>query len=197
MNAFIIGRIGWREGCLCTQVWSIRCWLWLRIHTKLWNQRIWWRPCSWPDMFEHCSSLTAVMVWRHPHVRNTAWHLKGALNIDLLNQALSQFIGTHDFASLTATHHSADSTIRSIDQITTHTDGSEITITFEGKGFLYKMIRNIVGTAVEVARGSRSLSTLPHLLTQKDRSLAGKTAPAHGLTLTRVIYPSQQFKDPL
>ena len=63
-----------------------------------------------------------------------------------------------------------------------------IRLEFEGNGFLYKMVRNIVGTLLQVASGKRPVSNIPNLLKSKDRTQAGPTAPPQGLFLTKVEY---------
>ncbi len=74
--------------------------------------------------------------------------------------------------------------------------GAELRLEFEGTGFLRHMVRNLVGTLLEVAQGRRTPESLSELLAARDRRLAGPTAPAHGLTLLRVCYPASAVAEP-
>ncbi len=111
------------------------------------------------------------------------------LEVDAMARAARAFEGTHDFKSLQAAGSSVQTTIRQIDRVALiGSSGSEIAIEVEGRGFLRHMVRNLAGTLIEVGLGKRSRDSMPALLAARDRSLAGPTAPAHGLTLLAVRY---------
>ncbi len=124
-----------------------------------------------------------------PFIRNFSWHIHTPINIELMKEASSLFIGTHDFSALTNVNFpkpkDTSRTLRRIDLIE---EGPHLCIEIEGNNFLYKMARNIVGTLVYVGMGKLTLTETRRLLSQKDRIFAGITAPAHGLTLHTVFY---------
>jgi tRNA pseudouridine38-40 synthase len=76
-----------------------------------------------------------------------------------------------------------------VTELTVTREQEEIVISCSGNGFLRHMVRNIVGTLVEVGRGARLPADIKHVLDGRDRRLAGPTAPPHGLYLVRVLYP--------
>ena len=106
-----------------------------------------------------------------------------------MSQALESLRGEHDFTSFQSTGSSTGSAKRRIFTagLSSRPDGL-VRITLEGDGFLRHMVRAIVGTLVEVGRGQISLEGFERILKAKDRSLAGMTAPAHGLCLREVKY---------
>ena len=119
------------------------------------------------------------------------------LNEDAMRIAARAFEGTKDFrsvASLDAAARAADpdeerSTVRTIFSSVLERQGEELVYTVEGNGFLHHMVRNIIGTLVEVGRGNLAPDAIPEILAACDRSAAGPTAPARGLHLVRVNYP--------
>jgi tRNA pseudouridine38-40 synthase len=132
-----------------------------------------------------------------PSLRHTHWHVHFPLEMDLLMQCRDLLIGTKDFRAL-ANHNSEyerGSTIRTIFEISVHnerpTECLEICIT--GDAFLYRMARNIVGTLVFCARKKITIADVQHALASGNRTLAGMTAPAHGLSLLRVSYPMREL----
>ena len=103
-------------------------------------------------------------------------------------KALKVFKGKKDFKAFMASGSDAKSTIREIYDISFFDSGDEIKITFTGNGFLKQMIRNIVGTVVDVGRGRFEVEDLAGILESKNRIYAGVTAPAHALYLDKVYY---------
>lgn len=150
-----------------------------------------------PERFH--SRLNAVektytyRIWNSPVPNVFQRHLlhvvPEALNLDAMKQASALLCGTHDFQSFCATKAGKKSTVRTLVSIEYQTIGDELRIHFTGNGFLYHMVRILVGTLLEVGLGSRSPLDIPSLLEQKDRSQAGHLAPAQGLSLVRVRYP--------
>ncbi len=129
-----------------------------------------------------------------PLMAGLAWHLPHLLDADLLAEALRLFIGTHDFHGFAAYRGNEKSdtdwrrTIRHAD-LSTIENGYRIT--FEGDGFLYKMVRMLTGAAVHTAQGRMAIADLAALLDQPPGLPRGKSpicAPADGLYLDRVIY---------
>lgn len=131
--------------------------------------------------------LISVGSFQLPFDRRFAWHFVKPLDRDLMRQAAQFFIGKHDFSALT--NERQENNIRELYKIEIEEAGeNKIRIRVAGNRFLYKMVRNIVGTLVYVGCGMLSLDEAQSLLGRGDRTAAGMTAPAHGLTLKRVIY---------
>jgi tRNA pseudouridine38-40 synthase len=120
-------------------------------------------------------------------------HIPYPIDRDLLQKASSLFIGTHDFTSFAneADRGSAShQPIKTIYRIDCLEEPGGIRIEFEGDGFLYKMVRIIVGTLLEVSTKKRSINEIPEIFAAKDRCRAGQTAPPQGLFLVGVNYES-------
>jgi tRNA pseudouridine38-40 synthase len=121
-----------------------------------------------------------------PFRSGVVWHLKQSLDMELMASALPALVGQYDFTSFRAARCSAKTTVRSIvDAEIRHMD-DEIQIDFTGHGFLRHQIRIMVGTLVEVGLGRMSAEKLVEIRDARDRSQAGRTVPACGLTLVRV-----------
>jgi tRNA pseudouridine38-40 synthase len=118
-----------------------------------------------------------------------AWHVTGKVDAETLRACGDLFIGTHDFSGFAANRgHPLDSAVRTIRKVRIHRTAATATIEFEGDGFLYKMVRLMVGAMVQCALGKKNLSDVrQRLLGLTDRRV-GFVAPAHGLTLIRVLY---------
>ena len=100
--------------------------------------------------------------------------------------------GTHDFRSFQATGSEVKTTKRTLLELSVAREGDEIVTSCTANGFLRHMVRNIVGTLIEVGRGMRSPADVKRILDGCDRQLAGATAPPQGLCLMRVMYPSKE-----
>jgi tRNA pseudouridine38-40 synthase len=105
-----------------------------------------------------------------------------------LRAAATAFVGTHDFSALRAAGSSAKTSVRTVRAIDVGGEtGAELTIDVLGEGFLRHMVRNLVGTLIEIGRGRFEVVDAARILDSLDRGRAGPTAPAHGLTLVRVF----------
>ena len=113
------------------------------------------------------------------------------LDIPAMRKAAQAFIGKYDFKSFQAKDKKERSSVRKIRRLSIRKKSPYVFIDIEGDGFLYKMVRTIVGTLLEVGRGKRDPAEIKKILSQKDRSKAGPTAPAQGLSLVSVRYPSR------
>jgi tRNA pseudouridine38-40 synthase len=135
----------------------------------------WWRE-------DVCPPFERRYVWRHPYPLDEA----------AMSEAAPLFEGEHDFRSL-ATHNGTDllSTVRTIYSSRLERIGPRLIYRVRGSGFLYNMVRNIVGTLLEVGRGNIQAHSIPAILEARDRVAAGPTAPAVGLFLVSVEYPDQ------
>lgn len=133
----------------------------------------------------------------NPIFKRFVWHVRPKLNIAAMKMAAKYLVGKHDFSSFCAAHCEDKDRVRIIQQLVIRHSTlviwkgcklSAIRIKFVGPGFLYKMVRNIVGTLVEVGLGIRKYTEMERILTEKDRKKAGRTAPAQGLCLVKVNF---------
>lgn len=125
---------------------------------------------------------------RDPFRRNFAYRYPYKLDLEAMEAAAGFLLGTHDFTSFCSAKSEVEDKIRTIKQIHFFPAGELLTIQFIGSGFLYNMVRILVGTLLEVGSGIRTPEEIPEILLTKDRRFAGKTAPAHGLYLWKVYY---------
>jgi tRNA pseudouridine38-40 synthase len=128
-----------------------------------------------------------------PFRRLYSWHVRRRLDFAAIEEACRYLEGTHDFTSFANEAYkgsAAKDPVRTISSIVFHRDGSESYLEFTADGFLYKMVRSMVGTLIEVGAGKIEPSAIPYILAAKDRTKAGQVAPAHGLFLMEVIYNS-------
>lgn len=123
------------------------------------------------------------------------WFLPRAPNLPQLAEALHLFQGTHDFAAFTSNPgYPRSSTIRTLHLCQCRPRRGGVELIFVGDGFLYRMVRNLVGAVVKVARGRLSLEALAAILASRNRSQAPATAPACGLYLHRVFYDAASLQ---
>lgn len=123
--------------------------------------------------------------------REYFWFIRYPLDLEKMREAAEHLPGTHDFSCFCATGTDVKDRVRTLNRIEI-TGGPEglIEITVEAKGFLKYMVRNIVGTLVEVGRGKRAPREMPAIIGSRNRNIAGATAPACGLFLKEVRYSS-------
>jgi tRNA pseudouridine38-40 synthase len=120
-----------------------------------------------------------------------AYHVPHQVDLSLLQDTASQFIGTHDFTSFANEANrgtSAKDAVRTIQRLDVMREPGGVRLEFEGDGFLYKMVRNIVGTLLDICAGKIDKEQISAILAAKDRKLAGSSAPPHGLYLIEVKY---------
>ncbi len=127
------------------------------------------------------------------------WYVHSALDIEQMAEAAALVLGEHDFSSFRATGCGAKHPIRTVSSadisrlkeisfMTFPIKGDYIKITIEANAFLRHMVRNIVGTLVEVGKGKMSVKTFAQVLESRDRTTAGPTAPAKGLFLEKITF---------
>ena len=121
-------------------------------------------------------------------MRNQMYHYKYDLDVEAMKIAAKQFIGTHDFAAFKTQGSSVKGTIRTIFDVKVEKEKNIIKISVSGDGFLYNMVRIIVGTLINVARGKTDATSILEIINKKDRSLAGDCVPPYGLFLKEVYY---------
>ena len=130
---------------------------------------------------------------RSPVRRLGAMHVDYELDLAPMRSAAQALVGEHDFSAFRAAGCNAKTTTRRITAVEVRSDAAhEITIDLRGNAFLRNMVRIIAGTLVEIGAGRRDAGSIPELLAGRDRTRAGRTAPAAGLTLVRVFYPPER-----
>ena len=138
---------------------------------KLYRYRIWAAPILPPLEF------------------GRAWHISTALDVDLLKAAAKRFVGRHDFAAFAANRgKKGESTIRTIRSVRVRKSGPRIEIEISGDGFLYKMVRLMVGAMTRVALGKMELSEIEARLKSGRAGGLRFVAPAEGLYLAKIWY---------
>ena len=143
----------------------------LSAKAKIYRYRIWTAPILPP--FEY----------------RRAWHIAQSLDTKILQSAANHLVGTHDFAGFAANRGTRQrSTIRTIKSVGVGQKGACVTIDFEGKGFLYKMVRLMVGALVKCGLGKMPVEEVVARLTSRQLSSSRIAAPAEGLFLVRVRY---------
>lgn len=131
-------------------------------------------------------------IWNHrvanPFLLNYALHYPYHIDEIKLNEQAEQFIGTHDFAAFCAAGSTVKDTVRTIYDCKVKREGDLVTISVKGDGFLYNMVRIMVGTLLYISCGKLEEDSIPQIIESKDRKKAGITAKAHGLYLNEVYY---------
>lgn len=131
-------------------------------------------------------------IWNseRPNVfeRRYLWQLQQPLDIERMREAAKDYLGRHDFIAFCSNKHLKKSSVRTIEKIEITELGEEIRIAVTGDGFLYNMVRIMVGTLVEIGLHQREFACIPTILDSGKRENAGETAPAKGLCLMEVYY---------
>jgi tRNA pseudouridine38-40 synthase len=132
-----------------------------------------------------------------PHLAREFCHCTYPMDLGIIREGIRLLRGEHDFASFAAKSGKLDlpgspaqdrNTVRTLFRAEVKSAGARLVFVFEGSGFLHHMVRNMVGTLLDLGRGRYSLQEFAGLLEQRDRTLAGVTAPACGLVLWKVKY---------
>jgi tRNA pseudouridine38-40 synthase len=124
-----------------------------------------------------------------PLRRRFAWHVSGALDLAAMRAALGLMRGRHDFSAFCAAPGRDANPVCRVQAVHVLRRRALVAVLISADRFLHHMVRNLVGSAVEVGRGARASTWMREVLASRDRKLAGPTAPAHGLVLVRVRYP--------
>ena len=149
-------------------------------------------PLDFHARFSAKSKVYRYLILNSP-VRSSfyekyAWHVPYRLDINLIQEAAQFLIGTHDFSSFRASSCEAKNPIRTLLRSDIERRENLLEMTFEANAFLQYMVRNMVGTLVEIGRGKIKTDSISDLLKTKDRNKAGPTAPPQGLFLVSVNY---------
>lgn len=143
------------------------------------------RYCDCSKTYEYHIINTRIP---NPTKRLTNYFVSYVLDVDNMRKAASYLLGEHDFVSFCNVRTDVENTVRCITELEILKCGDEITIRITGNGFLYNMVRIIVGTLIRVGRGFYEPEKVKEILDAKDRKAAGVTAPAHGLMLMEIEY---------
>lgn len=127
---------------------------------------------------------------KNPMMRNYATHYPYPLEIPLIEEAIKDLIGTHDFTGFTAAGTTIENKVRTLykAKVSYDEDRQFLVFTFTGNGFLYKQVRNMVGTLLKIGNQRMPVEQIRIILEAKDRQLAGPTAAGNGLYLKEIIY---------
>lgn len=127
---------------------------------------------------------------KNPMMRNYATHYPYPLDISLMDEAIKDLVGTHDFTGFTASGTSIENKVRTISEAKLTYDAKRnfLIFSFTGNGFLYKQVRNMVGTLLKIGNQRMPVSQVQRILEEKNRQLAGPTAAGNGLYLKEIIY---------
>ncbi len=123
-----------------------------------------------------------------PFLSDYVLHFRASLDSSRMREASQTLLGRHDFSGFTSSRSRVSSKVRTVVRSEFSQKGRSMLYRIEGDGFLHHMVRNIVGTLLEVGTCKRDTGDLEELIGSRDRTRAGPTAPAHALWLTRVWY---------
>ena len=115
--------------------------------------------------------------------------MKRSLDAEAMAACAATLVGEHDFTSFASEHSEVESNVRRVTRSELVPAGDELHYLIEANGFLYNMVRIILGTLLDVGRGRIAAGEFTRILEARDRKAAGATAPARGLALVRVNYP--------
>jgi len=145
------------------------------------------------DVIQHTRSKRyQYLIWnalnRPVFASDLCWHRWQKLNLDAMTEAASLLVGTHDFASFAKVGHGRENTIRTILECSISHRSPRLVISVHGTGFLWQMVRIIVGTLVQVGLDRCTPAEVQNMLDAKDRREGGPTAPPQGLYLQWIRY---------
>lgn len=154
--------------------------------------------CQVPRLF-HATAAAVSKLYRYrvfaargrpveTLLHECTYHFWHHLDLDAMRRAALHLTGTHDFTSMASRGNKRDNNIRTILSFDVYRFGREIRFDVHGTGFIYNQVRNMVGTLLEVGRGRWPSDEVERIITAKNRSLAGPTAPARGLCMQWVRY---------
>ncbi len=126
--------------------------------------------------------------YRSPMWENRAYYYRFPLDVEAMNQAARQFVGTYDFSSFCAQGAKEGDKTRTVYEAKVFQREDLVIFQVSANGFLYNMVRIMMGTLLRVSQGKLTPEQIPHIIQQKNRNAAGPTAPAQGLYLNKVFY---------
>jgi len=151
------------------------------------------KPLDFHARYSCTSKEYVYKIWnspvRNPFLEGLAYHYKYPIDTELLNKACKAYLGKHDFTSFcTLDNRKMEDMTRNVMNFTVERRGDMVLLTVEADGFLYNMVRIMVGTLIRIAQGKFAPDCIQGIINARDRSQAGPTAPACGLYLNKVYY---------
>lgn len=155
-------------------------------------------PLDWHPRYQTSTKTYEYRIlnrtFRMPSRRFDTYFFHAPLNVGAMQEAADYLVGEHDFKSFCAVGAQVKTTTRTIYSCEVKKGADDvIVIRVKGNGFLYNMVRIIAGTLIRVGNGDILPEEMPAILEKKDRSAAGPTAPAHGLTMIKIAYEEENF----
>ncbi len=154
-------------------------------------------PADWHPRYQDCMKTYEYHIWNScvpdPTKRHMTYHVSYRLDIAKMRKAARYLIGEHDFVSFCSIHRNVKTTVRTIYALDIEKHNEELTIRIRGNGFLYNMVRIIVGTLLRVGRGFYTPEQVKDILEAKSRESAGVTAPPQGLILMEIQYENEKM----
>lgn len=148
------------------------------------NERFHSRLNAVSKTYEYKIAITKPDVF----IRKYVYWADSTPNIDMMRNAAKELCGSHDFKGFSSVGRTKKSTIRTINSIDITEEKGIVSITINGDGFLYNMVRIITGTLFEIGTGNKDISVIQKVFETKERQYAGITLPACGLKLIKVFY---------
>jgi tRNA pseudouridine38-40 synthase len=149
-------------------------------------------PDDFNCRFSAKSKLYHYTIWnqrvRPAMDRNFCWHLRWPVELEPMQAASASLIGEHDFAAFESANAQSETSVRRVLRADWELCAPRLTFAIEGNGFLYNMVRALVGTLLEVGRGKMTVAEFRRVLESGERAQAGRTAPPQGLCLMRIRY---------
>ncbi|MCI9635696.1 MAG: tRNA pseudouridine(38-40) synthase TruA [Hungatella sp.] len=152
-----------------------------RFHSRLWAKE---KTYTYYIDMDEKSSVFA---------RKYTYAVGKGLDVGAMEQAVGYLVGTHDFAGFCSNKKKKKSTVRTIKDIRFQVSKNCLSVSVTGDGFLYNMVRILVGTLIEIGLGKRTPDSVKAVLDSRDRQTAGFMAPARGLFLVSVVYETEIF----
>ena len=145
-----------------------------------------------------CCGKEYIYIIHNSHIRDPfllgrSWDFKKQIDADFLNEQAQGFVGTHDFKAFCASGSSVQSTVRTVKSFRVTRDGENVIMSVKADGFLYNMVRIMVGTLTDITLGRIKPDTIPEIIASCERKNAGVTAPPQGLYLNRVYYSGEEL----
>ncbi len=148
-----------------------------------------------PDFHPIRSAKSKIYCYRlwladpiHPLLRPIVWRVNWPMNLGIVSRELEFCRGRHDFEAFCSVDASVKTTVREIFEVRMIEKGPLVELWFRGEGFLKQMIRSLTGSLVDLGAGRPGIAPIQNLIAARDRASIGRTAPASGLTLVRVLY---------
>jgi tRNA pseudouridine38-40 synthase len=149
-------------------------------------------PENFHARFSATSRIYEYRIWNAPQpsvfCRSYSWWVQTPLDIEVMHKAALYLIGWHNFSSFQGADHEKVSPEREVREVAFQHEGPEVIFFIQANAFLRHMVRNIIGTLVEVGKSKMSHQEFVEIVEARDRTKAGKTAPAQGLFLKEVCY---------